>query len=191
MLRRTAGQAWVRRALWVLFVLYGLLLLQLLLLRDVPLAELFSAERMQGMRRMNLVPLRTLISQWDRLLQHGSNFSFINLGGNIGMFVPLGLLLPVLFCALRRVYITLPLGILASMAFEFCQYRFYLGSLDVDDVILNAVGVLLGYFCWYLLYKCAKNDPAREIITLVFLLILCAGALIAYRGNFGALFLRP
>lgn len=64
---------------------------------------------------------------------------------NILLYLPLGYLLPFLSKTLRGhiVLITL-IGFLCSCATEFSQYYFRIGVFEVDDMILNTLGTLIG-----------------------------------------------
>lgn len=68
------------------------------------------------------------------------------LGGNLLLLAPLGVLLPVVSTRLRGpVRLTL-LGCLISLAIESAQGLLVTGrAFDIDDVILNTSGVLLAY----------------------------------------------
>ena len=64
---------------------------------------------------------------------------------NIGMYVPYGLLLPIVFKKLRNISIHLVVVFLTTLSIETMQY--IIGrSADIDDVIMNFLGGLLGYF---------------------------------------------
>lgn len=64
---------------------------------------------------------------------------------NIGMYVPYGLLLPIVFKKLRNIPIHLVVVFLTTLSIETMQY--IIGrSADIDDVIMNFLGGLLGYF---------------------------------------------
>lgn len=74
--------------------------------------------------------------------------------GNIGAFVPLGVLAPMLSPRWRSWSRTLLLGLLASGLVEVTQL---VGSLamgfawrvaDVDDLLLNTLGTLIGFAIW-------------------------------------------
>lgn len=68
---------------------------------------------------------------------------------NICMFVPLGILLPVVFRAMRRWYCTCPTVFFISFLIEFVQY--FIGrSADVDDLIMNTLGGIIGYLIFRL-----------------------------------------
>ena len=64
------------------------------------------------------------------------------------MFVPLGIFLPGLWQKLRRFWKTLLLSALIVAAAEIVQMLTLLGSCDVDDLLLNLIGVMLGYGLW-------------------------------------------
>ena len=69
---------------------------------------------------------------------------------NIAMFLPLGLLLPIAAHRLRSLPATALTVLLATGSIETFQY--FIGrSADVDDVIMNFLGGLLGYLCFRLL----------------------------------------
>jgi VanZ family protein len=62
--------------------------------------------------------------------------------GNVALFVPLALFLHL---ALRRsVWLTIGLGVLASVTVELLQLPIWSRSTDVDDVILNGIGAVAG-----------------------------------------------
>lgn len=67
---------------------------------------------------------------------------------NIILFVPLGFLLPLLWESLRSQSKILLTGFLCSFAIEFLQ-MFCSRVTDVDDLLTNTVGAVLGY--WFFL----------------------------------------
>ena len=138
----------MRRALYVLFILYGLLMLWLLFGQRFG-ADLSGTywERIQN--NVNLVPFRTIkefihtigvITSPD-LIRH----SVINLAGNVVMFVPLGFFPPCIWNALRSFARCMLWAAACILIIELVQLFTLLGSCDVDDLILNMVGVAIGY----------------------------------------------
>lgn len=109
---------------------------------------------------VNLHPLRTIGNYWyvalrtsDReLLRH----IVVNLAGNVVMFVPLGFFLPLNWSGLRKIWRTFLFAALIIGCVEVLQLTTMLGSMDVDDLILNLAGVTLGYGLW----KCLDRKPA-------------------------------
>lgn len=72
--------------------------------------------------------------------------SVINLFGNVIMFMPYGFCTPRLFERFRRfgMFVLLSLGILLSV--ETIQVLTLRGSFDIDDIILNMLGAIIGFF---------------------------------------------
>ncbi|GAA2588689.1 VanZ family protein [Actinomadura fulvescens] len=72
--------------------------------------------------------------------------ALIQLGGNLMLLAPLGVLLPVVSTRLRGPLRLFVVGGLVSLAIESTQGLLVEGrAFDVDDVILNAAGVVLAY----------------------------------------------
>lgn len=90
-------------------------------------------------RGVQWIPLKTTIGEWSR-----STWAFVyHVGGNLAWFVPLGALIQLKkpnWSALQAFAI----GAGFSALLEMMQYLLSTGMTDVDDVILNAIGALLG-----------------------------------------------
>lgn len=152
----------------VLLVLYGCLMLWLLFFQSARTPNYSSPSYWQQIQsNLNLTPFHTINnylhillnrsyyqSKWnDAIFAFQTRQAIINLGGNIGMFLPLGILLPWVFPKLRKLWkIALATIVLISLV-EVLQLFTLLGSCDVDDLILNLVGAILGYGLWYALLK--------------------------------------
>ena len=98
----------------------------------------------------NLYPLRTIlefITGFDYVTgsSHGmlENAALANLLGNVAIFVPLGVYVA-LFRKNGSLWKTTLTAAATSLAFELVQVATRTGSGDVDDVLLNALGGLLG-----------------------------------------------
>ena len=97
--------------------------------------------------RLNTVPFATI----DRAFELGPrSLSFRLMLGNIAAFVPFGLLLPMAFRLRLPVLTVGAAALVLSVGIEAGQWAIsqWLGyayrSTDVDDVILNVVGALIG-----------------------------------------------
>lgn len=76
---------------------------------------------------------------------------------NIAMFLPYGLLLPVAAHKLRTPMATAAVVLLSTVGIETFQY--FIGrSADIDDVIMNFLGGLLGYGCYVLLNRSLAEE---------------------------------
>lgn len=79
-------------------------------------------------------------------LEEGDAFdaSMLNLLGNMTLFMPLGFLIPILRKRCRTLRKVLVIGIAVSGFIEIVQY--FIGrSTDIDDVILNVLGWIIGF----------------------------------------------
>jgi len=102
----------------------------------------------------NIVPFKTIRQYLIYRGHFNFNIWFINIFGNIGVFAPFGLLLPLLFVKLRS-FVRLLCGFVLSLfMLELLQMLTETGTFDVDDIILNSIGAILGFACYKLLvYK--------------------------------------
>ena len=101
---------------------------------------------------INIVPLGysfTCFLQNQMEHPHITAFCLRNTLGNFALFLPLGILLPLIskrFLTLRRVLLT---ALCLSVSIETIQFalRFFGNprAVDIDDVILNTVGACLGF----------------------------------------------
>ncbi len=82
---------------------------------------------------------------------------------NIIMFMPLGFLLPLIWKKLRNPIKVLLTGFCFSFAIELCQL-FNRRNTDIDDLLMNTLGALVGYFLWDLLKKVFKRTNEKAIL---------------------------
>lgn len=89
--------------------------------------------------RMNLIPL-------VHLFNYGSVRDIVwNVVGNAVMFVPTGIVLPIVYRSLNSFWKVTACGALISLCIEILQLPFASRASDVDDLILNTLGVVIGY----------------------------------------------
>lgn len=72
---------------------------------------------------------------------------------NILLFIPLGFLLPQVSRRSRRLWRTVLIGTGLSIVIEVTQLITRLGWFDVDDIMLNMLGTLVGYGAYKLSVK--------------------------------------
>lgn len=96
----------------------------------------------------NLIPFRNISVQISHITQW---WALKNLLGNIIPFVPFGFLLPVTYRKFNSAIKVLPIGIASILFIEMFQFFTKLGSFDVDDIILNMIGIICGYFMFLLI----------------------------------------
>lgn len=139
-----------------LFLIYALLMLWLLFGRASGWADGLPYQEALA-QRINFTPLKTIRNYWY-VIQHGTsqglrNHCIINLVGNVVLFIPIGFLLPRIWPKLRNFFLFLLICTASILLVESVQLFALLGSFDVDDVILNLAGMLLGYLLCLIIRK--------------------------------------
>jgi len=74
-----------------------------------------------------------------------------NVVGNVCVFVPFGAFLPALVAKCKKFFSVLLFTMELSFAVELIQLVTKIGSFDVDDILLNTIGGILGYFVYKIL----------------------------------------
>ena len=77
----------------------------------------------------------------------------LNIWGNIICFLPFGFFVPVQFKKMRHGISTAIATFVFSLLVESFQLVFKIGSFDVDDIMLNTLGGILGYIMYMILKK--------------------------------------
>ena len=104
---------------------------------------------------INLIPFRMVTNYLQAFRAGLFSYSIIQFFGNMGTFLPLGFFPALLFRDFggRKTFF---FGLAYSLSAECCQ--FFLGRhCDVDDVILNVTGVMLGYLLYRLISRLFPN----------------------------------
>lgn len=93
--------------------------------------------------RANFVPFRTILPQ---AFGGGNRLTAgLNLAGNILPFIPIGLLVPMVWRNMKWPD-ALAVSVAVGCLMEGMELFFRVGVFDVDDILLNAFGVMLGYW---------------------------------------------
>lgn len=71
--------------------------------------------------------------------------ALLNLIGNMAMFIPLGIVWPAVFKRLNTHGKVIAAGVGISLTIEILQLPFFNRATDIDDLILNSAGFLMGY----------------------------------------------
>jgi glycopeptide antibiotics resistance protein len=131
----------------ILFV-YIAILSKLILFKYIPLAQIIEHFNFTydgyHWRDNNFVPFKT-IHFYLYLADINLNIRIENLVGNIIGFTPFGFILPLLSKRFQKLSKVTIATLLLSLTFELIQLVFEFGSFDVDDLILNTFGGILGY----------------------------------------------
>nr|WP_263323746.1 VanZ family protein [Neobacillus sp. Marseille-Q6967] len=136
-----------KSVLFLILCLYLAILTKLILFKYIPLSEIHQfnfTSNQYFWRSNNFVPFKTIYF-YLFLADLNTGIKIENLVGNVIGFAPFGFILPLLskkFLNLKSITLaTLSL----SLTFEVLQLVFEFGSFDVDDLILNTLGGILGY----------------------------------------------
>lgn len=124
---------------WIAFVIYLIMMVYFLFFCEQ------LGRRPSDTYHYNLKPFTEIKRYLNHIETLGCFNVMLNLLGNVVCFMPLGFVLPIL--SNRKwgaVRITI-VSFLASMAIELMQLVTKLGSCDVDDILMNTLGGLLGY----------------------------------------------
>lgn len=150
------------KELWNLsFIIYILCLFHAVTFQDVSWSS------------ANFIPFKE-ITRYD----FGSSLFYKNILGNLLLFIPFGIYSSY-YVKTNKNYIIIILSFIASLSIEIIQL--IIGRVfDIDDVILNVLGGLVGYIIYKIFRKFEnelpsffKKDKVRDIIT-----ILLVGGLI-------------
>jgi glycopeptide antibiotics resistance protein len=79
------------------------------------------------------------------LASHNPILIFKNIIGNLLLFFPFGLFLPLINKRLRQVWRLIGVAFSTSLLIEICQYHYAERIFDVDDILLNTIGAGLGW----------------------------------------------
>ena len=147
----------------VIFIVYILVLLLVLALK-FPQMNMFNSivegwktgNKSRFVTESQYIPFKTII-EYVRHVHSFDDWFFKNLACNILMFMPFGFL-PPLFMKRNKVWKILIYGIIASFLIEVLQVLLAVGTGDIDDIILNAFGTLIGFGIYKLIYSVALKN---------------------------------
>ena len=91
----------------------------------------------------NFIPFKTILPLLNGRPNH--LIAMVNLVGNIVPFVPVGFLAPLVYPRMTG-RTSLAFAVAVGLAMEGMEAAFRVGIFDVDDILLNAVGVMVGYW---------------------------------------------
>ncbi|WP_416292353.1 VanZ family protein [Paenibacillus illinoisensis] len=143
------------KILWIAaLIIYLYLLTKLILFKGGPVD--FEVVRVQLMaflhqpdlihsRTVNLTPFQEISRDWNSLSLHRPGTA-IHLVGNVMAFIPLGVFIPMLMgnklLSGANVFLS---SLLLSLGYEVTQLLTGMGIFDVDDLMLNTLGGVIGY----------------------------------------------
>lgn len=146
MIRHTSRN---QKAGWVLFLIYLALVVYLMFF-----AESFGrVPDLEREYRYNLEPFREIRRFITYREMLGTKALLLNLVGNVVGFMPFGFFLPIVSRRGKKWMNTLLLSFGFSLCIELTQLVTKVGSFDVDDLMLNTLGGILGYICYRIVQR--------------------------------------
>lgn len=156
---------WPKEILYSVSFMYSVAVISITLL-DFKLgtgfaeAKAYSSEYM--MRTVNLVPFKDTADMFQIALAKEDFFfirwALLNVVGNGVLLMPLGFLLPILNPRYESFKKILAAGFIVTCSIEFLQFagtylNVFVRTVDIDDILLNTLGSVLGYFIYLLCRK--------------------------------------
>ncbi|WP_147535471.1 VanZ family protein [Bacillus marasmi] len=169
--------------LWVLFVMY-LLLMSFKLLLERIIGRVFDLfvegygfnryffypegtnsffDREVWLANSNLIPFQNTLIYINGSDRFNLDIIINNTLGNILVFLPLGIFLPLLFKKYRSYSNLFLHSLLLSLSIEIIQFSMQIGQFDIDDIILNTVGAILGLLIYDMVVK-LKNFGSGKMV---------------------------
>ena len=184
MIKRNKG---LKIACSILFAAYLILMVKVILFKYLGFEDIIRGGYSQ-FRSLNLRPFDTILGFW-RIAEENHQYlwAFSNVFGNMLLYIPFGYCLPLLSEKMRKVQRTCLAVFLSSFLLESLQYLLYLGSADIDDLILNTLGGTIGYLVWCGMMKLVRSQTWRYLITIIGAFCAFAGGFIIAREQFGSL----
>ena len=136
-----------RGVLWTTFVVYCLAVFGILFLDGrsgrFPYNSVWEYIRYS----VNPIPFKTIFGYVKDVMEKGHYMVALavrNVFGNFILFYPMGVFLPCLFKRVRMIRQTALISLCTILAVEIIQLIFRRGIFDIDDLILNIAGWILG-----------------------------------------------
>ena len=101
--------------------------------------------------RINLVPF---VHMNDYAIKREAILNFV---GNTAMFIPVGIVYPYVYKELNTHKKVIAAGVGFAFGIEILQLFFFDRVTDIDDLILNSLGYLIGYGIYLLVKKDRKK----------------------------------
>ncbi|MCD4839159.1 VanZ family protein [Neobacillus sedimentimangrovi] len=149
---------------FIILCLYLAVLTKLVLFKYIPISQIIHhldfTYNEYHWRSNNFVPFKTIYF-YLFLTDINLNIRIENLAGNVIGFAPFGFILPMMAQRFQKLGKVIMATFCLSLSFEVLQMLFELGSFDVDDLILNTFGGMLGYILFKIKQPKAKRNKKR------------------------------
>jgi len=144
----------------ILLIAYIIVLIEVLVFKHLALIRIGQMRFNFGGTQegpANLIPFKTILYYLQG--HNGLLIGGINIIGNIIALVPLGFLFPFIFSKVNWKN-TILLALASGLIIEVSQVLLHVGIFDIDDVILNGLGVVIGFWKFNIYSNFSKNAKA-------------------------------
>ncbi len=114
-------------------------------------SESYGRTDVQNTYRYNLIPFKEIMRFYTYRELVGFEAFMLNLFGNVLAFIPYGVMVPIVSRKNRKLFRVFVMTFLLSLMIECVQLICKVGTFDVDDLILNTLGGIIGYFVFWLM----------------------------------------
>ena len=152
----------IRVAVILTFVTYCIILLKVIVFKypRPMIREILASWNLdlvyRNFRSANFLPFRTIIPDLMTFNSYNLKVAMYN----IIAFMPMGFFLPIITNRVKNIAFTIIIATAISLIIESIQLITVLGSFDVDDILLNAIGAIFG-FIFYLIFIKKKRSMAK------------------------------
>ena len=148
----------------IILIVYSAILVDVLVFKYLPLIRIGRMRfRFGGTQDgpANFIPFKTILPYL--LGEKGFMIAVLNLAGNILLLVPIGFLVPFIYPNMTWKK-TLVVAVATGFALEGMQALLHVGIFDVDDLILNGLGVMAGYWLFMIRAKRLLSMKSKDIV---------------------------
>lgn len=171
--RRASNLSWTRELILVVLVMYITFMAYITVF---PSYILFIGYDISTIwHSINIIPIKSIIFNIKQIgVAYDGDSLFMlslilkNVGGNIILLLPLGILAPLLWQKFASIKSTFFIGVSVSLGIELIQLLELMGGLairvvDVDDVLCNVVGAIIGYYIFILIIRLEEKWPIKLV----------------------------
>lgn len=120
-------------------------------------SEAYGRTETQNIYRYNLVPFKEIMRFYTYRELVGIRAFVLNLFGNVLAFLPFGMMMPIISWRYRGFVKVTGLTFLLSLSIECIQLLTKVGSFDVDDLLLNTLGGIIGFCIFWIMNKIRRR----------------------------------
>lgn len=144
---------WIRRLSWIIFIIY---------LAGMAYFLFFSESLHRGGAReyrYNLVLFQEIKRALYCLKRGRVQYFLLNVVMNVAAFAPFGFFLPIISPKNKKFLNIFILSLELTLVIETLQLLFKVGIFDVDDIVMNTLGGILGYGVYHI---CREIERKRK-----------------------------